>query len=146
MSDAIPFLAAEEDLAELLGDGPGLAVTAAEGATEPLIQVGVLTYVPEAVEPPVVIIQPAEDWLLSAEEDATFNPDEYVASVEVWAVVELVDNQSAARELRDLLASLVSRVGPSSWWIKSVGQPGPIHTSEWMNHGVRIVLARYVTA
>lgn len=145
MSDAIPFLAVEDDLADLLGQAGGLAVTAPEGAPEPLIQVGVLTYVPEAVSPPVVILQPAEDWLLTAEEDATFQPEEWVATHEIWAVVDLVDNQSAARELRDLVASLVARIGPSAWWIKAVGQPGPIHTSEWMSHGVRITLARYVT-
>jgi len=144
MSDAVPFLVAEEDLAALLGED--LAITAPEGALDPLIPVRVLTSVPEAVEPPVVILQPGEDWLAVDEIAATFDPAEYIGSMEVYAVVELVDNASAAKELRDLLATLIQRIGPSDWWIKAVGQPGPIHTSEWMHHGVRVTVARYVTA
>jgi hypothetical protein len=91
------------------------------------------------------MLQPGEDWLATDEIASTFEPGEYIATLEAWAVVDLVNNQAAARELRDLVAGIVQAVEPSAWWIKAVGQPGPIHTSEWMAHGVRITLGRYVT-
>lgn len=141
MSD-VAFLDAEDDLAALLG---GLVITAPPESTDPVTAVPVLTYVPEAVQPPVVVLQPAEEWLATGDEAATFAQEEYVVTEEVWALVELVDNQAAARELRELLESIVAAVGPSAWWIVSIGQPGPLHTSEWMNHGVRVTVARYVS-
>lgn len=134
--------AARDSLAALLA---GITITAPQGDPDPSSPVSVLTYVPEAIQPPVVVLQPAEDYVTSGEEDATFAPTEYVVTEEVWLLVDLVDNQAAARELDEILESVLLAITPSVWWVKSIGQPGPVHTSEWLSHGLLLQVSTFTT-
>lgn len=101
-----------------------------------------LDHVPESIEPPMIMLQPAEDYLSG--DDVVIGRDEYALALEAWVAVELVDNQTAATELDDLLEHLLTHL-PSPWGIDRVGQPGPIHTSDWLAHGSRVLISRYIT-
>lgn len=100
----------------------------------------VYDHVPEEPFPPCVILQPAEPFL--AEDttgDRTF-AGELLISFEAVLLVDLDDNDRATSELYDKLDAFVPIVVPSDWWIAGMGQPGPMRTSEWLHHGVKITL------
>lgn len=99
-----------------------------------------LDHVPEAIEPPLIILQPADPYLDA--NATTFG--EFSLNLEAWLTVELIDNETAADELDTLLDHLLGHL-PEPWGIDQVGQPGPIHTADWLAHGIRVTVSRYIT-
>jgi len=115
-------------IAELRADLAGVVAGADLGALHDTV--------PEDPIPPCVILQPAEPVLQEDPEAAGLG--ELLASFEVIALVELDDNDSATRELDGGLDRLAAALRGSDWWITGVGQPGAMHTSEWIHHGVTV--------
>lgn len=134
--------AARDALAVLL---EGMTVDTTTTGPDPFVVAPVLTSSPESVPTPCAIIQPDDPYLSTGEEDATFAVSEYLVRFEVYLLVDLVDNATASAELDALLEQVIDRVGPSGWWLTGVSQPGPMHTSEWMAHGVRVGVGTWIT-
>lgn len=125
--------AAQADLAALLS-----GITLEEGGQA----VEAYPYVPEAITPPCLVQEPADNYVSS--EGMTFG-GEYLVSVDVFLLVDLQDNQAAFAELDTLLEAVLAAVSPSDWFVQAVSKPQPFHTTEWLAHGVRITLGTYTT-
>lgn len=105
----------------------------------------VLAFVPEAIAPPVAVLEPSDQYVGTGDEDATFAAAEHLVQVDLWLLVDLVDNQAATDNLDALLEAVLARVEPSTWFVQVVNKPGPVHTSEWMAYGVRVTLGSWIT-
>jgi hypothetical protein len=102
--------------------------------------------VPEEVAPPAYIIQPADPFVVDDDPDATFS-EPYVIAFDVVALVRLDDehsNKYASDQLDAMLDDLLDALRESSWTLGSMGQPGPLFTTEWVCHGQRITVRRPV--
>lgn len=126
--------AATADLAALLS-----GITLEEGGQE----VEAFPYVPEAVTPPCLVLEPGDNYVST--EGTTSEPDEYLVAWDVYLLVDLQDNQAAAQELDTLLEAVLAAVQPSAWFVQAVSKPQPFHTTEWLAHGVRLTLGTYTT-
>lgn len=114
------------DLTEALGPDAGLVVHAT---------------VPEALEPPCVVIQAAEGFLAPGD---TFD-GEWSAAYDVFVCVDLLSNAQAIEDLEDALEAVLTALAGTAWGIDTVGRPGPVHTAEWVAHAVTVTVSRFVT-
>jgi hypothetical protein len=126
--------AAQADLAALLS-----GITLEEGGQA----LEAYPYVPEAITPPCLVQEPADTYVST--EGTTFSAQEYLVSVDVFLLLDLQDNEAAAKELDTLLGAVLAAVRPSDWFVQSVSKPQPFHTTEWLAHGVRLTLGTYTT-
>lgn len=102
-------------------------------------------HVPEDLITPCQVIQPAPAYLAANTEDGvTFADQEYALTVELYLVVELTTNEQAATDLDALLEHVLEAL-PAPWGLDSMAQPGPIHTADWLAHGLQLTLSRYIT-
>lgn len=122
-----------QDLAALLA-----GITLEEGGQA----LEVFPYVPEAITPPCLVLEPSDNYVST--EGTTTAVDEYLVSMDVFLLVDLQDNEAAANELNTLLEAFLGRVVPSAaWWVQAVSKPQPFHTTEWLAHGVRVTVGTY---
>lgn len=117
-----PLTKARRDLAAALvvPDGPTVHAT-----------------VPEALTPPCLIVQAAENVLAPTDTYA----HEYDVAMEVWLAVEYRSNEQATEDLEDLLLDVLPLVEATGWNLDRVHQPGPIRTAEWLAHGLRLAVS-----
>lgn len=102
--------------------------------------------VPEALTPPCIVIQPAESFVVDDDPDRTFG-EPYAISFDVILLVPLDgenDNEQASDQLDALLDGLLDTLRLSDWWIHGMGQPGPLQTTDWIEHGQRVTVRRRV--
>ena len=92
--------------------------------------------VPEAPEPPCLVLQPADPYLTKTE---LYDRSEYEVALECWLIVRLDSNAQAADDLDSLLDAVASGL-PDGWHLDRVDQPGPLHTADWLAHGQRLIL------
>lgn len=109
-------------------------------------QAQVVDHVPEELQPPVLVIQPAEPFL-TEDPDATY-AGEVLATYDVLALVDLgeeQDNEAAANQLDALLTAVLEVVRAGDWWLLSVSQPQPFATTDWVHHGCRATIRTRTT-
>lgn len=99
-------------------------------------------YVPEGVTTPSYVIQPGEPYLDG--DEVTFGMGTFNLHAEVFCLVALDDNETASSDLDGALAHLLTTM-PDLWGVDEVAQPGPVSTTEWIAHGVRVRLSRYIS-
>lgn len=92
--------------------------------------------VPEDVEPPCLVLQPADPYLAKSD---TYDRTEYEVALECWLIVRLDSNDQAATDLDQLLEDVATGL-PSDWHLDRVDQPGPLHTADWLAHGQRLII------
>ncbi len=97
--------------------------------------------VPEALEPPCVIVQAADPFLVPGE---TFAGD-WQASYDLFLVVDLLSNAQAIEDLEDVLVPLLAALEATEYGVDAVGRPGPINTAEWVAHALTVTVSRFVT-
>lgn len=101
-----------------------------------------LDHVPEAINPPLLILQPGENYLTG--DEVTLNGSEYALNLEAYLTVELLDNEAAADDLDELLEHLLTQL-PPAWGIDGIDQPGPIQAGDWLAHATRVRISRFLT-
>lgn len=96
---------------------------------------------PDSIEAPCLAIQPADPYMDGA--DLTYGVLELRQHMEVYAFVDLDDNDQAAEQLDDLLAQIITSL-PKGWGIDAIGQPGPLTNGDWIHHGLRVSISALV--
>lgn len=95
---------------------------------------------PELVAPPCVLIQPAENYLQPADEALTYaGPVDYLVTVELWVIADLVASEQAIDQLDVMQEWAVAHL-PRSWWLESTGQPDTVNNGEWQAYGNRLTV------
>lgn len=94
----------------------------------------VLDHVPEELVPPVVVVQPGEDYL--TQDGGTFG--EWRLNLDLYVLVELAGNEQAAEDLDVELRKVLAVLDRSVWSLDGMAKPGPFHTTEWLAHGTRL--------
>jgi len=100
--------------------------------------------VPEEVQPPCVVLQPADPFVVDDDPDATF-AEPYAIRFELLILVQLdteTSNAAATAELDGLLGQLLDQLAGSAWSLVSMGAPGPMLTTDWISHGQRVTVKR----
>ncbi len=125
-------------------DRAALAVSLEAALEEVLEGVGLTVHgtVPEALEPPCVVVQAADPFLTPGD---TFGRLEWAASYDLFLCVDLLTNAQAIEDLEDLLEALLKALDALEIGVDAVGRPGPVHTAEWVAHAVTVTVSRYVT-
>lgn len=95
-------------------------------------------HVPDSIEPPCLVIAPADGYVSGGQ---TFG--EQLVQLDVWVLVELGgDNEATTDNLDDLIETVVGSLGE---WIQTAsGQPGPVETAEWQAHGLNLTVATQI--
>lgn len=96
---------------------------------------------PDVIDAPAVVLQPGDPYL---EHGGTFG-DDYTVTLEAFLALELTSAEDALDHLEPALADLMADVQAAGWWVTSVGQPGPYHTSEWVAYGVLLTVQTHTT-
>lgn len=96
--------------------------------------------VPEALEPPCVVIQAADPFLTPGETFA----GEWAVHYDLILCLELLSNAQATEDLEDHLPGLLEALAGTEYGIDAVGRPGPVHTAEWMAHAVTVTVSRFL--
>lgn len=101
----------------------------------------VLDHVPNQIEPPVVLIEPSENYLSRGE---TFKRGEWAITCDVYALVPLgQDNDHTTDQLDDMLAALLHALA-GVWGIDAMSKPGPLTAGEWLAYGVALTVSTYI--
>lgn len=103
--------------------------------------IGVYATVPEALDPPCVVIQAAEGFLSPGDTFA----GEWAVSYDLILCVDLHSNAQAIEDLEDHLTALLAALETTEYGVDTVGRPGPVHTLEWIAHAVTVTASRYIT-
>lgn len=94
--------------------------------------------VPDAIEPPCLVIQPADDYLSDAQ---TFG-EPYSVALDVFCFVPLQSNGQAADDLDAMVAHVATHL-PGGWGLDKVGRPGPFAVGEHVFHALPITVSTY---
>jgi hypothetical protein len=100
--------------------------------------------VPEEVQPPCVIVQPADPFVVDDDPDATFG-EPYGIGFELHLLVPLDDensNAEASKKLDTMLDDLLEAIAGTSWRLQRMEQPGALATTDWVSHGQRVTIRR----
>ena len=97
--------------------------------------------VPEALEPPCVVIQAADPFLLPGDTFA----GEWAVHYDLILCLDLLSNAQATEDLEDHLPALLAAVEATEYGVDSVGRPGPVHTAEWVAHAITVTVSRFIT-
>lgn len=98
--------------------------------------------VPDQIEPPILIVQGAEDYLSVSE--TTFDETDVQVTVDVFVLADYRSNAQAADKLDDMLAAVVPAILGSGWSLAGAGSPGPYMTADWVAFGLRLSCSRFV--
>ena len=99
-------------------------------------------HVPDQIEPPLVVVQPAADYL--SVEDTTYDPTEWAVRVDLFLLAGYRSNAQAADDLDAMLTAVLPRISAAGWNLVGMGQPGPYNTADWIAHGVRATVRTFV--
>lgn len=106
--------------------------------------------VPEEIDPPAYVLQPADPFVFEDTERTFAEP--FVVGFDVLLLVELgeqQDNAGASDQLDAMLDGLLDALrsddNAGGWWLDSMGQPGALLTTDWITHGQRVTVQRRVT-
>lgn len=100
--------------------------------------------VPEQVQPPCVVIQPADPFVTDDDPDATFG-EPYSIRFELHLLVPLNEtntNEQASRQLDTMLDQLLDELAGSAWTLARMERPGGLATTDWIAHGQRVTIRR----
>lgn len=96
-------------------------------------------HVPDQIEPPCIVIAPADGYVGGGQ---TFT--EVTVQLDVWCLVPLGgDNEVTANDLDRLLTQAMNNL--DDWMPTACGQPGVFETANWEAHGVNITVANQTT-
>ena len=98
-------------------------------------------HVPEDLTGRDVVVVPASNFLLPSE---TFDPREYVATVEVYALAGGEDNETVTRAVCDLLALAAPALADADYAISSTSRLLAYQTSTWTAYGISITCSRHI--
>lgn len=101
---------------------------------------GVFGTVPEALEPPCVVIQAADPFLTPGDTFA----GEWSAHYDLILCLELLSNAQATEDLEDHLPGLLEALAGTEYGVDAVGRPGPVHTAEWVAHAITVSVSRFL--
>lgn len=99
-------------------------------------------YVPEQVEPPVLVVSPAEDYIQV--DGTTFAQEDYLVQVDVFLLVSYRSNAQAAADLDAMLTKVLPAIVDAGWHLAGTGAPGPYTAGDWVAHGIRLTVSRFV--
>lgn len=124
--NAVSLTAARAELADALA-ATGYASTA---------------YVPDQVEPPLLVVVPAENYV--SFDGTTFDVTDALVSVDVFVLAAYRSNEQAAADLDDMLTVVLPALQASEWDLAGAGPPGPYTAGDWVCHGIRLTVTRFV--
>lgn len=99
-------------------------------------------HVPEQIEPPLVVVQPADEYL--SQEDTTYDVTEWAVRVDLFLLAGYRSNAQAADDLDAMLTAVLPRISAAGWNLVGMGSPGPYNTADWIAHGVRATVQSFV--
>lgn len=97
-------------------------------------------YVPEGLVTPSIVLQPGDPYMDA--DIGTFG--DVGLTLEAYLLVALDDNETAAEELDGLLDHFLAAM-PQQWGLDRVEKPGPVSTAEWLAHGMKLTVSRFIT-
>lgn len=100
------------------------------------------SYVPEQAEPPLLVVVPAEDYVTV--DGTTYDVTDFLASVDVFVLADYRSNEQAANTLDTMLTLVLPALLDSGWTLSGSGAPGPYTAGDWVCHGIRLTVNRYV--
>lgn len=100
---------------------------------------------PESIDPPCLVVQPAENYLQADDDAQTFGgPTLYLVTVEVYAISDLASSEDAVDTLDVMQEHVVSHL-PPGWWLQSTGQPDTLNNGDWQAYGNRLTVQTQLT-
>lgn len=104
---------------------------------------GALTYVPEVIDPPCVVIEPGEPYL-TYEGAKSFAWEEFIATLDVYVLLPADDNEAMARDLDARLLAAINSIEDAEWSVFQISKPDTFATADWSAYGVKITVRRRV--
>lgn len=100
-------------------------------------------HVPSIIDPPCVVIEPADPYLT---QHPTYAYNEYDVSMTAYVLIGSDDNDVMARDLDTrLLAAMADIDGTDEWSVTRVGKPGVYIATDWQAYGIALTVTARIT-
>ncbi len=92
------------------------------------------TSVPTNLDPPCLVLEPADPWVSDGD---TFGS--IAVAMHVYVLVEVNENDVAADDLDTAIEAVLTNL-PDSWALTGASQPQHFEAGEWVAHGTRLTV------
>lgn len=98
-------------------------------------------YVPEELTGRDIVIVPAPNYLMPSE---TFDPREFIATVEVYVLIGGEDNETVTKASADLLSVVVPALAQAGYATEGTSRLLAYQTTNWTAYGISVTCSRYL--
>ena len=94
----------------------------------------VYTFVPPQLDPPCLVIEPADNWISQGDTFASV-----ALALHVYVLVPINENDVATTDLDDALEATVRDL-PADWTLTAASAPQVFEAGEWAAYGTRLTV------